>query len=227
MYFVIIQYMVDIYNQFKDFKSFEVVFRNDEKELQKIFCTVKSIENNSIVLNANNQKNKNIFIAVGTALQLYIYTESGVYSSTSKVLLATPGIISTEYVITYPTNSKHSQRREFFRADIPVDFKMEISTEDSQIPSIVKSKTRNICGRGMSYFDDNTFLANISIQVELFLQEKTITTSADLVYSKPLVINGSTKFIHAFMFTDIAKKDTELIVKKCFLHQLDLRKKPI
>lgn len=219
--------MVDIYNQFKDFKSFEVVFQGDDKELQKIFCTVKSIENNSIVLNANNIKNKNIFAKVGTALQLYIYTESGIYSSTSKVLLSTPGIISTEYVITYPTNSKHSQRREFFRVDIPIKFKMLVSTDESKAPFVVSSITKNICGRVMSYVDDNPFLANNKIQVELFLEEKTILTSADLVYSKQIVVNGINKFVHAFMFSDISKKDTELIIKKCFLHQLHLRKKPI
>ena len=218
--------MADIQDQFKDFKSFEVVFHGDDNELQKIYCTVKSIENDHIILNANNEKNKNVEANVDTPLQLYIYTERGIYSSTSEILSVTPGSINTEYVITYPTNSKHSQRREFFRADIAVDFKMSILTEDSHTPLIIKDKTKNICGCGMSYVDSNPFLAHKKIKVELFLEEKTIITSAELVYSKSFHVSGGERFIHAFMFTYIDKKDIELIIKKCFLHQLDLRKKP-
>ena len=101
--------MLDIYNQFKDFKSFEVVFANKGKELQRIICSVKSIENNRIILDASNKKNENIFANVGDDLKLYIYTESGMYSATSKIILVSKGILNTEYVIAYPANSKHSK----------------------------------------------------------------------------------------------------------------------
>ena len=220
--------MQDIYNQFKDFKSFEVAFFNKEKGLHKLFCTVKSIENNRIVLNANNKTNKNVVAKVGDELQLHIYTESGIYSAISKVIMASKGLINTEYIISYPANSKHSQRREYFRAEIPVKFNMKVfpSLNSEKFFPIIAT-TKNVCGKGMSYISDKPFMDNEKLELELFFDEQTITTAAQLVYSKQIIIQDYNKYIHAFMFTDISKKDIEFIIKKCFLHQLDLRKKTI
>lgn len=218
--------MVDIYNQFRDFKSFEVVFLNENGEPQKIFCTVKSIENNSIVLDANNQQNKDVIAKVGDELKLHIYTENGIYSATSKILLVDKGILKTEYIIAYPANSKHSQRREYFRADLSVDFKMKVITGDpDEADFIVDSKTRNICGKGMSFVFDRDFSDYNSIEINLFFKERTINTYATLVYSKQIIQGTRPKFILAFTFNNISGKDIDFIVKKCFLHQLDLRKK--
>lgn len=227
-FFVIIYTMVDIYNQFKDFKNFEVVFHNKENELQKIFCNIKSIESGSLIISANNQKNKNIVAEIGCDLKLYIYTDMGIYSANSKVILVSKGMINTEYVISYPTDSKHSQRREYFRADIPVKFSLTVfPNENIEDCVVINSTTRNICGKGMSYISNKPFFDYIALGVELFFDEKMVKTSAQLVYTKPIIINGQTKFIHAFTFTDISKTNIEFIIKKCFFHQLDLRKTKI
>lgn len=214
--------MVDLYSQFKDFKSFEVSFFNSDNELQKLLCTVKSIENNKIILDANNQKNKNVFANVGDELKLHIYTENGIYSATSKVLLFTKGVINSEYIITYPANSKHSQRREYFRAEKAVNFKMEILGQETVV---VDSVTKNICGKGMSYISNTPFPEYETIRITMDFPEISIETFASLVYSKQIVISNKPKFIHAFTFTNISQKDIDFIIKKCFLHQLDLRKK--
>lgn len=222
--------MADIYDQFKDFKSFEVTFYNDNNELQKMFCNVKSIENSSIIIDADNAQNKNVFAKVGDDLKLYIYTENGIYSATSKVLLANKGVFVTEYIISYPANSKHSQRREYFRADLNINFKMNVSMasdsdSDSSSDFVIESNTRNICGKGMSYLADSQFPEYDVIAIDLFFNEKTVNTLAKLVYSKQIIVGNKPKFIHAFTFTNIFPKDIDFIVKKCFLHQLDLRKK--
>lgn len=218
--------MVDIYNQFKDFKSFEVSFLSSENELQRLLCTIKSIENNRIILDANNQKNKGVFANVGDELKLHIYTENGIYSATSKVLLVTKGILNTEYIIAYPANSKHSQRREYFRAEKMVNFSMELQTKDTAQNSItIEGLTKNICGKGMSYVSNAPFEDYESIEITLNFEEFAIETSASLVYSKQIIINDKPKFIHAFTFTNISQKNIDFIVKKCFLHQLDLKKK--
>lgn len=218
--------MVDIYGQFKDFKSFEVSFYNDKNELQKLFCNVKSIENNSIIIDANNQHNKNIFAEVGDELKLYIYTENGIYSATSKILLVNKGVFSTEYIIAYPVNSKHSQRREYFRADLKINFKMNvILSQNSSQPLVIESNTKNICGKGMSFVSDKEFPEYDTITIDLLFDERKISISTKLVYSKQIDAGKRPKFIHAFTFTNISHKDIDFIVKKCFLHQLDLRRK--
>lgn len=218
--------MLDIYNQFKDFKSFEVVFLDEDGNPQKIFCTVKCIENDSIVLTADNKKNDDVIACIGDELKLHIYTENGIYSATSKILSVEKGLINTEYVIAYPSNSKHSQRREYFRADMNIDFKMNvIVSEETGETFAVQSKTRNICGKGMSFVCDRDFDDYYSIQIDLIFNERTINTSATLVYSKQIVVGSKPKYILAFTFNDISSGNIDFIVKKCFLHQLELRKK--
>lgn len=227
--------MVDIYNQFKDFKSFEVMFYDTNSELQKLFCTVKSIENTRIIINTNNEKNKNVIADIGSELKLYIYTDSGIYSAVSKVLLCTKGIMNTEYVITYPTNSRHSQRREYFRADILTDFNIEatLSMEDHTEKEndddkfSVAGKTKNICGKGMSFVSNKPFPECSSIQISLNFKERKVDTTAGLVYTKQIMVDNRPKYIHAFTFINISKKNIDFIVKKCFLHQLNLRKNKV
>jgi len=218
--------MVELYNQFKDFKSFEVVFVNKEHELEKIYCSVKSIEHDRIILLANNQKNKGAKAGVGDEFKLHIYTESGIYSATSKILLATEGLLSTEYVIAYPANSKHSQRREYFRADLLINFKMNVIPLNTEAnPILIEGKTRNICGKGMSYISDKLFPENDSIDIKFLFKDRTISTTATLVYTKQIVVANRPKYIHAFTFNNINKQNIEFIIKQCFFHQLDLKKK--
>ncbi|MCQ2788750.1 MAG: PilZ domain-containing protein [bacterium] len=218
--------MVDIYNQFKDFKAFEITFTENGKN-KKIICTVRSIENDSIIIIANNQQNKDVFAHVNDDLKLYIYTESGVYSSSSKVLQADIGILNTEYKIAYPTNSKHSQRREFFRADMQIEYTAKITPKDENEPvTMLEGKTKNICGRGMCFVSTQEIPENYDfIRVNLKFKEKEISPLASLVYSKPYIgMDNTQRYIHAFVFNNISQRDIDFIVKKCFLHQLELRK---
>lgn len=217
--------MADIYDQFKDFKSFEAVFFNEQNQLLKLFCDVKTIEHDKIIISANNKKNKNVSAKVGNELKVHIYTDNGIYSAVSRVLKVNNVGANTEYVITYPSNSKHSQRREYFRADISVDFKLTIISHETTLN--IESKTKNVCGKGMCYISDKPFPEHESVEIDLFFSERTITTLASLVYSKPMVVGSRPKFIHAFTFTNISKNNIDFIVKKCFLHQLELRKKQV
>lgn len=218
--------MVDIYDQFKDFKAFEVSFTNKEQQTQTLYCSVKSIENNRIILDANNQRNNNVFTDVGDELRLHIYTDNGIYSATSKVLLVTKGLMNTEYIIAYPANSKHSQRREYFRADLAVNFLIDIMTAEEPPKKIsFEAKTRNVCGKGMSFVHDKPFPEYSSIRVNMLFKERTLETTATLVYSKQIVAGSNPKYIHAFVFNSISQKNIDYIVKQCFLYQLDLKKK--
>lgn len=217
--------MVDIYEQFRDFKSFEMTFENENGEVQKLFCNVKNVDNRALVIESDNKLNKKVHADVNNELKLYIYTDNGIYSADSKVLEVTKQDKLTEYVIDYPSNSKHSQRREYFRAELTVDFKMDIKPlDDSCENKHIDSTTKNICGKGMSYVADKPFCEYDSLKIDLLFEEKEIQTSARLVYTKQIVVNNRPKYIHAFTFIDISQKDIDFIVKKCFLFQLEMRK---
>lgn len=218
--------MVDIYEQFKDFKSFEMTFEDENGEAQKLFCNVKSVDNRALIIESDNKLNKNVHADVNTELKLYIYTDNGIYSAASKVLSITKHEKLTEYVIDYPANSKHSQRREYFRADLTVDFKMDIKLPEASVGNKqIEATTKNICGKGMSYIADKPFCEYDSIKLDLLFEGKEIKTAARLVYTKQIIINNRPKYVHAFTFTDISQKDIDFIVKKCFLFQLEMRKK--
>lgn len=217
--------MVDFYNQFKDFKSFEVIFTDDNKILQKLFCNIKRIENDKIILSANNEKNKNVFANIGNELKLHIYTDNGIYSMTSKVINFERTSTNTEYTITYPTNSKHSQRREYLRADIMVEFEMKIIKDDpASTETIISGATKNICGKGMSFVANAPMPSYKSISLTLNFEDKTVKTTADLVYLKQIVVENRPKFIHAFTFTKISQKNVDFIIQKCLQFQLDFKK---
>lgn len=218
--------MVDIYNQFNEFKSFEAAFVNEDNQRQKIFCSIKNIANDKIIIEANKEKNDNIIAKEGDELKIHIYTDNGIYSATSRVLLVSDGLINTEYIIAYPNDSKHSQRREYFRADMPVDFRLSIYDDNHEhIVSTIEAKTKNICGKGMCYISDKPFPQYNSLDIELFFKEKNVISAALLVYSKQILVANKSKYIHAFTFTNISKQNIDFIVKKCFLYQLELRKK--
>lgn len=221
--------MVDIYNQFKDFKAFEVVFTDENSQPHKLLCNVKSIENDRILLDSNNEDNSNVFAEVGDDLQLHIYTENGIYSAISHVISMTKGLVITEYVIAYPVNSKHSQRREYFRAEIKLAFVLVGYKNDNHTEPdfVIDGETKNICGKGMSYISDKSFPEYDKLDLELIFNEKRVKTTATLVYSKRIIIDNHPKFIHAFTFTSISQSNIDFIVKKCFLHQLELRKRKI
>lgn len=217
--------MLDLYEQFKDFKSFEIVFTDPKNDLQKLYCDVKRIENNSVILAANNKKNNNIVAPAGTVLKISIYTGHGIYSSTAKVLDVIEGRLFTEYVISYPENSKHHQRREYFRAEMPVDFKLTTPiVQEENANLIIDSKTKNISGKGMCFISDEPFPEHGPIDIELFFNDRSVNTLARLVYFRRILVNNIPKYVHAFNFTSIAPRDTDYIVKQCFLHQLDLKK---
>lgn len=217
--------MVDFYNQFRDFKSFEATFFDKNRELHKLTCSIKSIEGKRIILSANNQKNNDVIAHKKATLKLYIYTENGVYSASSRIIHVAKGLFNTEYIITYPKDSKHSQRREYYRADIPVEFKLKLLLNKETLESqIIQAKVKNICGKGMCFVSDTLLPDHSSAEIELFFKEKRIKTHTQHVYTKQIQTMNRTKYTHAFTFNTINGKDLEFIVKKCFLYQLKLIK---
>jgi c-di-GMP-binding flagellar brake protein YcgR len=217
--------MLDIFKQYKDFKAFEIVYYNEDKQPHKILCTLQNIEDDRIVVHADIKKNHSAYARLGDDVQMNIYTELGVYSSMSKILSVEKRTTLTEYVLAYPQYSRHSQRREYFRADIAIKFEMQVTTLENRVFNIT-GVTKNICGNGMCYISDKSFSGYSDIKLRLLFEKKAIDIGAELVYSRPQIINNvCTKFINAFTFNEISEKDTDFIVQQCFLHQLKLRQK--
>ncbi len=209
--------MADIFEEYKNLKSFEVEFF-DEVYLHRIMCKIKNIEPEKMLIVSENNKTGDAKPKVGTNLTLNVYSENGIYSSISRVLEVREEDDITVYAISYPTQNKVNQRREYFRADLKIPFKMTIIRSNKE--DIIEGETVNICGKGICIKTTKPFLPYKSIDVVINFKNREIKTGAEYVYSRTLAENGRPVFNHAFILTTIEQKDIDFIVGQCFLYQL-------
>lgn len=216
--------MYDIYQRYDEFKNFEIVFKGYDDEIHKVKGKVHAIESSNIVVYASLKNNKFVDIPEGSSVNVYVYTESGIYYSNSKVLFAEKDTNHMIYTLTYPTNSKHSQRRKYFRADmtVPVTVKIvkDILTGISETWNV---RSHDICGNGVSFLAEKEIKNYEDIFLAIEFPEKTIETSARLIYTRPKEIRGKEYYMNALTFTNISPRNIDFIVKKCFLYQLRLK----
>ena len=150
-------------------------------------------------------------------IEINIYAQDGVYNATSRILSSNYLNETTFYMLSFPSNIKHSQRREYLRADIETDFAMTVEFEGTQVDRIIA--TKNICAKGLAFISDKQMNAYTKLDIELFLAGKQINTHAELVYSNPIRINNSFKFLTAVTFTDISKEEMNFITLQCMKYK--------
>ena len=151
-------------------------------------------------------------------IEINIYAQDGVYNATSRILSSNYLNETTFYMLSFPSNIKHSQRREYLRADIETDFAMTVEFEGTQEDRIIAT-TKNICAKGLAFISDKQMNAYTKLDIELFLAGKQINTHAELVYSNPIRINNSFKFLTAVTFTDISKEEMNFITLQCMKYK--------
>lgn len=209
--------MADIFEEYKNLKSFEVEFF-DEVYMHRIMCKIRNIEPDKMLIYSENSKTGDIKPKVGTNLTLNVYSENGIYNSISRVLDVKEDNGLTIYSISYPAQNKVNQRREYFRADLKIPYVMNV--ERNSKTDVLEGETVNICGKGICIKNSKPFLPYSKIDVTLNFKNRTINTSAEYVYSRTISEGGRPAFLHAFMLTTIEPKDVDFIVGQCFLYQL-------
>ena len=209
--------MVDFLEEYKNLKSFEVEFF-DEVYMHRIMCKIKNIEPERMLIISENSKTGNVKPKIGTNLTLNVYTENGIYNSISRVIDVIEENDITTYAITYPSQNKITQRREYFRANLKIPFKMTVLRKDKS--EVIEGETINICGKGICIQTNRPFLPYSSINVDINFKNYSINTDAEFVYTRTISENGRPAFQHAFMLTTIQQKDVDYIVGQCFLYQL-------
>ena len=209
--------MVDFLEEYKNLKSFEVEFF-DEVYMHRIMCKIKNIEPERMLIISENSKTGDVKPKTGTNLTLNVYTENGIYNSISRVIDVIEENDITTYAITYPSQNKITQRREYFRANLKIPFKMTVLRKDKS--EVIEGETINICGKGICIQTNRPFLPYSSINVDINFKNYSINTDAEFVYTRTISENGRPAFQHAFMLTTIQQKDVDYIVGQCFLYQL-------
>lgn len=173
------------------------------------FCTIYYVENEKLTVFFDHQTE-----LPEKEIEINIYSEDGIYNATSRILSSNYLNETTFYMLSFPSNIKHSQRREYLRADIHTDFALTLEFDGTEIDKII-AQTQNICAKGLAFISDKQMGAYTKLEVELYLEGKAIKTTAELVYSNPIRVNNTFKFLTALTFTDISKEEMNFITLQC------------
>ena len=199
---------MDSYNFLKPSNKLEIILDN-----KSYFCTIYYVENDKLTVFFDKQTE-----LPEKEIEINIYAQDGVYNATSRILSSNYLNETTFYMLSFPSNIKHSQRREYLRADIETDFAMTVEFEGTQVDRIIAT-TKNICAKGLAFISDKQMNAYTKLDIELFLAGKQINTHAELVYSNPIRINNSFNFLTAVTFTDISKEEMNFITLQCMKYK--------
>ncbi len=209
--------MADIFEEYKNLKSFEVEFF-DDVYMHRIMCKIKNIEPDRMLIYSENSKTGDVKPKAGTNLTLNVYSENGIYNSLSRVSEVHEEDDITIYAISYPSQNKVTQRREYFRANLKIPYVMTVKRKDKE--EIIEGETVNICGKGICIQTNKPFLPYETIDLVINFKNHTVKTNAEYVYSRTIAQNGRPAFQHAFVLTTIEQQDIDYIVGQCFLYQL-------
>ena len=195
---------MDKYSFLKPSNKLEIIVDN-----KSYFCTIYYVDNEKITVFFDQQTD-----LPEKEIQINIYAEDGIYSATSRILSSNYLNETTFYMLSFPSNIKHSQRREYLRADIETDFALIVTFDGQEVNKII-STTKNICAKGLAFIADKQLGPYSSLQVDLFLAGKEIKTNAELVYSTPIRMDNTFKFLTAVTFTTISKEEMNFITLQC------------
>lgn len=177
------------------------------------FCTIYYVENEKLTVFFEQQTD-----LPEKEIEINIYAEDGVYNATSRIISSNYLNETTFYMLSFPSNIKHSQRREYLRANIETDFSLTVNFDNEILDQFIAT-TKNICAKGLAFVSDKQMGAYTSLDVEIFLAGKQINTKAEMVYSTPIRVNNSFKFLTALTFTTISKEEMNFITLQCMKYK--------
>ena len=205
--------MVDFFIFIREQQRVELIFDSDKR----IYGIITSVIGNRVTI-VTEQK---INLHKNQPLEINTYSENGVYSGESKVIDYKWEYKKRTVVIEYPKEIKHSQRREYLRANIKAKIELNIINEEET--SLIKAETKDICGKGISFYYDKPLSQFLKYNVKIKLKNREILSSCQLVYTKVAIVDNKPKFVNAFVLTGITIDDTKFISDECMEFHLKQR----
>ena len=189
---------------------------------------VKSVESDYILIDFLFYKGSEYNIPAENWITVNFKEKAGIYSGNCQILgrdnSKLPGL-----KISYPTDIKFVQQREYVR--VPLKLKAEIvvfpEIEDEEI-KVQEINTLDISGSGFCFISEKPLEKHSKIIGVIYLTnpaEKPIEISLKHVYSRTFFANGKEMYKNAFTFNELEEKLQDKILKEIFLYELELRKK--
>ena len=206
--------MVDFFIFIKEQQKIELILDSD----RRIYGVVMSVIGDKVTVSTEQK----VILKENQPIEVNTYSDNGVYSGQSRVIDYKWEYKKRLITIEYPKEIKHSQRREYLRANIVAYFELKITEgeEESVKESLIAGKTRDLCGKGMSFYYSKPLSQFSKYSVKIMLKGKEIYSSCRLVYTKVAVIDGKPKFINAFVLTGITLDDSKFITDECMAFHL-------
>ena len=222
-----------MYDFIKELGKIEVEYDyNGNLDNEKIIFKsyVKSVESDYILIDFLFYKGSEYNIPAENWITVNFKEKAGIYSGSCQILgrdnSKLPGL-----KISYPTDIKFVQQREYVR--VPLKLKAEIvvfpEIEVGEI-KVHDINTLDISGSGFCYISEKPLEKHSKIIGVIYLTnpaEKPIEISLQHVYSRTFFANGKEMYKNAFTFNDLEEKLQDKILKEIFLYELELRKKGI
>ena len=206
--------MVDFFIFLKEQQKVELILDSD----RRIYGVVNSVIGDRVSISTEQK----IILKENMPVEINTYSDSGVYSGESKIIDYKWEYKKRVIVVEYPKEIKHSQRREYLRANIKTDFELFIKSGDSEAKkeSRINGKTRDICGKGISFYYSKPLSQFSQYSVKIILKDREIFSTCRLVYTKVSIVEGKPQFINAFVLTGITIDDSKFITDECMAFHL-------
>src|SRR5574344_1391329 len=138
----------DLINDKSDIKFAKLIFNRGTDDALGFNCLIKRIEKDSVEFVGMSDYSDQVQICA--PLDIKIYSSNSVVAA-GATLLRTYKVKNTPiYTTTYPQPYDHSQKREYYRADIHIPTTLTITLPNGSTKRM-DATTKNISGRGMCF----------------------------------------------------------------------------
>lgn len=211
-------------DKYKDYiaqgKKIEIIIRTPSGPL-RFFSTLEEINSENIVTTRPQNKHINFNYPLNQEIELYAYTDGGIYKLKCKMLTLT----QKEARFTLPHSVERIQRREFIRVDIKTKINLRLHQKGSV--RIIQATTRNISAKGANMLLDEDISSYSQVEASLIFAEENIKTLAQVIKAIPVKIDNRIYYDTSLMFITINEKGMNFIVKKCFEFETAQRRKKL
>lgn len=213
----------DLIKDKSEVKFAKLLFNKGTDDALSFNCLIKEIKDEYVTFIGMSDYTDQV--NAGAPIDIKIYSTNGVVAANATLLRVLKVGRSPFYTTTYPKPYDHTQKREYYRADMHLPVSLLVVKPDGSSRTI-QATTKNISGRGMCFISlEPEFPQYYSITVQLQFKERIIVATADFVYTNTVLYKDTKLYVHAFKFIGIEPEEINFIIKECFLHQIEKSKK--
>lgn len=194
-------------------KYIKIMIPKAEDSSETIRATIKDINDREII--ACGKLDSSHTIETPQEVVMSIVCDDGIYRTKTKIKSYEKEEPYAFFYLETPENIDYRQDREYFRVLAFYDCEYEVVINDE--PIVIKAKSVDISASGLSLFAPSLLVSNNDAKLKINIDGEIIETKARFVRNEK-VEQG---YRISFAYTNISKKDRDLISKVCLAKQIE------